>query len=245
MVTKKSDRYLEKSLASVGDLVSQIIIADDSSQDKTVSIAQKYRADIIFLSKGSLSEKRKRLITLAKHDWILALDADEIVSGELKREIITKLRSRPKVAGYSIPYQNHFWEKSLRYGGENYRVLRLFRKKNVTVTSSLVHEKYEILNGKIGRLNSYIIHYSYQSIGQIFSKFTRYAILTAKDKWHNKERASLKKLFLYPLHMFYARFIKDKGYRDGFFRLPVDIGFAYMEFLSYFLLFFYQIYRKK
>ena len=67
----------------------------------------------------------------------------------------------------------------------------------------------------------------------MYKKFTAYAFWEAKDKFKSGERSSLKKLILYPVHMFWARFIKDKGYKDGYFRIPLDLGFAYMEFLTY------------
>ena len=72
----------------------------------------------------------------------------------------------------------------------------------------------------------------------MYKKFTDYAIRNASEKLKKGEKTSIKKIFIYPVHMFWARFIKDKGYKDGFFRMPLDIGFAYMEFLTYFLLIF-------
>ena len=72
----------------------------------------------------------------------------------------------------------------------------------------------------------------------MFNKFTDYAKRDVQTKINNREKSSLKKIILYPLHMFWARFFKDKGYKDGLFRIPLDLGFAYMEFLTYFLLLF-------
>ncbi len=83
-----------------------------------------------------------------------------------------------------------------------------------------------------------ILHYSYRSLTQLYKKFSGYAWKEAKRKRQQGERTSAKKIVLYPLHMFWARFIEDKGYQDGFFRIPLDLGFAYMEFLTYFLMLF-------
>ncbi|PIZ67364.1 hypothetical protein COY12_02075 [Candidatus Roizmanbacteria bacterium CG_4_10_14_0_2_um_filter_33_96] len=58
----------------------------------------------------------------------------------------------------------------------------------------------------------------------------------AKEKYLSGEKSSFKKVFIYPIHMFWARFITDKGYEDGLFRIPLDLGFAYMEFVTYFML---------
>jgi hypothetical protein len=79
----------------------------------------------------------------------------------------------------------------------------------------------------------------------MFSKFTDYGIRMGKEKFLNGEKSSFKKIFIYPAHMFWARFIKDKGFEDGFFRIPLDILFAYMEFMTYITLFILNIKNKK
>ena len=73
----------------------------------------------------------------------------------------------------------------------------------------------------------------------MFSKFTDYSVREAKQKIDRGEKPSLRKIFFYPLHMFWARFIEDKGYKDGLFRIPLDFGFAYMEMMTYVLLWIY------
>ena len=103
---------------------------------------------------------------------------------------------------------------------------------------SPIHYVWTVSSGRIGQLKNKINHYSYRNLINIYKKFTNYAIQEARLKKKAGEKTSLKKIFLYPLHMFWARFIKDKGYKDGLFRIPLDFGFAYMEFLTYFLLVF-------
>ncbi|PIS16108.1 hypothetical protein COT62_00145 [Candidatus Roizmanbacteria bacterium CG09_land_8_20_14_0_10_41_9] len=115
-------------------------------------------------------------------------------------------------------------------------MLRLFKKNHTKISPNLVHERFELVSGKAGILKNPIIHHSYRSLSQIFAKFTNYGRREAERKYRKNEPTSLKKIVLYPLHMFWARFIKDKGYRDGFFRMPVDLGYAYMEWLTYMLL---------
>ena len=112
-------------------------------------------------------------------------------------------------------------------------MLRLFRKNSANMTPSLIHEHFKLSKGKSGRLKGKIFHHSYRSFPQIFVKFTDYGIRMAKEKFLSGEKSSFKKIFIYPIHMFWARFIKDKGYEDGLFRIPLDLGFAYMEFITY------------
>lgn len=117
-------------------------------------------------------------------------------------------------------------------------MLRLFKKDYLKIAPSIIHNKFYLTKGKPGELKNKIYHYSYRSLIQMFLKFSYYGFLMAKLRKENKEKITLKKLFLYPLHMFYARYIKDKGYQDKPIRIIVDLFFAYMEFLSYWLIFF-------
>lgn len=237
MITKNAASTLEECLASVRAIVDEIIVVDDYSTDDTREIAKKYQAKIYLNHAQSLSSQRQLAINKAKNQWVLFLDADEVLSNELRKEIKELMINEiNKYVAFYIPYQNHFFGRRLNYGGEDYRMIRLVKKNCVVIKSVLVHEKIEVKKGKVGFLKNKIYHYSYRSLWQMFKKFTSYAILEAKQKKINGEKTSLKKIILYPIHMFYARFIEDKGYKDGIWRIPLDLGFAYMEFLTYFLL---------
>lgn len=235
MITKNTEKTIEKSLESVCDWVDEIIIIDDYSTDKTIEKIKKFKRVKVFQNhEENLAKQRAFGLGKCRNDWVLVLDADEIISDGLKKEIVSIFKSSKfSNDGYLIPFQNHYLGRQLRYGGENYKKMILFKKDKVKIDPRPVGEKFEFIDGKPGRLKNKIYHYSYRSIGQIYKKFTHYALLEAKYRISQGEKVNLKKIFLYPLHMFWARFIKDKGYKDGLFRLPLDLGFAYMEFLMY------------
>lgn len=238
IITKNSEEMLDNCLSSVKGLVDEIILIDDFSFDKTVNIAKKYGAKVYKRREKDLGKQKAFGLKKASSEWVLFLDADECLSPELRNEIARLHLQVQSLVAYRVPYQNHFLGRPIRYGGENYAMIRLFKKQYAVSHPSLVHEKIEIRGGKIGRLKNKIYHYSYRSLGQMYGKFTDYAVRDANEKSKKGEKSSLKKITLYPLHMFWARFIKDKGYKDGLFRIPLDLGFAYMEFLTYFLLLF-------
>jgi len=239
IVTKNCAKTLELTLKSVKNLVNEIILVDDCSQDATLEIAKKYQAKIYNCS-GSFSKRKKYALEKAHGEWILSLDSDEKLSEDLIKEIKITI-DRPLFSGYLIPYQNHFLDQKINYGGEAYLQLRLFKKNAVIINADLLHEHFVLKKRfSLDKLNNKILHYSYRSLWQVFKKFTIYAKLDAKKRKNSGEKTSFKKIFLYPPHMFWARFIKDKGYQDGLFRLPLDLGFAYLEFLTYFLMIFYK-----
>lgn len=232
MITKDAEALLDKSLESVTSIAEEIVIIDSHSKDKTKEIAKKYNAKFHVFDDFDLGKKRAFGLSLVKNEWVLSLDSDEILSKKLCSEISNILSQKTNYHGFLIPYQNHFLDKKIKYGGESYTAMRLFRKSKVNIEPSLLHEKFT-LNSNVGNLNNKIYHYSYRSIFQMYQKFTKYALRDAVSKNSFGENTSAKKIFMYPAHMFLSRFITDKGYKDGFFRLPLDIGFAYMEFLTY------------
>ncbi len=240
MITKNSEDTLEKSLKSVNDFVNEMIIVDSYSTDKTVELARALGAVVYFQPYKSEGEQRKIALTKAHGDWILILDSDEMVSSGLKREIKESLSRRQERSGFIIPFRNHFLGRVVRHGGETYQKLRLFKRKSkdIYLRDFVVHAELKGNKGVVGILKNKIYHYSYRSLSQMYRKFSDYALREAKQKKKQGERTSFKKIVLYPVHMFWARFVEDKGYKDGFFRIPLDAGFAYMEFLTYFSMLF-------
>ena len=240
IITKNAGDTLEACLKSVFSLSKDILVVDDYSRDQTKAICDKYKVRFYRHWEYDLGKQKKYALSKAAYEWILNLDADEMVTNALKREILTAIKKgNPDISGYIIPFHNHLFGKPVTHGGENYKMLRLFKKRAVSIEPSLVHEKFTLKFGKSANLHGFIDHFSYRSPTQLFSKFTDYARRDAQQKFESGERANFKKLTLYPLHMFYARYIKDHGYKDGFIRIVLDLGFAYMEFMTYLLLLYY------
>lgn len=233
MVTLNAEELLQQCLNSLKFIADETIVVDAGSQDRTLSILKENNILPIKVRANHLGRNKSKALARASCPLILSVDSDEILSEGLIKEIKKIKRKKIIADGYIIPFRNHFLGRRLRYGGENYAMLRLGKKTKLKVKVSSVHESLELKSKYIIKLNSPILHYSYRSLGQTFNKFANYALWDATDKFTAGEKSSLKKIILYPIHMFWARFIKDKGYRDGLFRIPLDIGFAYMEFLTY------------
>lgn len=237
LITKNASETLEKTLKSVYGWVDEIVMLDDESTDSTIEIGNKYKAKIINSHQPHEGRQRMNSLRHSQNDWILSLDSDEVVSKNLRKEISNVLQ-KPSADGYIVKFRNYFLGYKVEHGGEYYEMLRLFRKSKVYVDDTSIHSQFHLESGDPEYLQEKLDHYSYRSLWQVYSKFTKYAIREAHKKVKNGEKTSLKKVTLYPAHMFYARFIEDFGYKDGIIRIPLDVGFAYMEFLTYFLMFF-------
>lgn len=243
LITKNNADIIEKTIESIKDF-DDIVIVDSGSIDATQDIMRlmlKKHRSVRIINKPftDIGKQRRYGLKFCKSRWVLVLDSDELVSKKLFKEIKAKINSKiNRNSAFYIPYQNYFLGRRVDYGGENYSMIRLFKKNVLEIKPSLVHNRFLVRRGKIGYLNNKIHHFSYRSLQQVYQKFGDYSKKIAVIKFKNKERSSFKKIFLYPVHMFWARFVEDKGYKDGFFRIPLDLGFAYMEFLTYLLLAF-------
>ena len=246
LITKNNADLIEPCFTSLKLLTHDIIIVDNGSTDRTTDISRSFGARIYTDHTNDLGVLRGKALQIAKGPWIVTLDADERLSPELEREIRHVLSTKNAKDGYLIPFRNHLFGHSISHGGENYKMLRLFKKEAVVIRPNLVHERYELKKEATqGNLSSPIDHYSYRSLPQMFGKFTNYAIRDARQKYRKGEKVSLKKVALYGPHMFYARFFKDQGYKDGVSRIVLDGGFAYMEALTYWTLAYYQVMHRK
>ncbi|NMB56467.1 glycosyltransferase family 2 protein [Candidatus Beckwithbacteria bacterium] len=242
LATYNEEENIADCLESVKNLADEIVIVDGLSTDKTVDIARKYEAKVIEVPNDPQFHANKQLaIEKCKGDWILQLDADERVSEELKDEIKTALvKENNEFAAYYLPRRNWFLTQFLQKGGvyPDY-VIRLFRngKGNFKhydiidngITTSNVHAQISI-DGKIGYLTKDLIHYGDKSIDRYFTRFNRYTSLEAENLHKLGFKANfgqfLNYVFYKPVYWFFKRFLRHRGYIDGF------TGFTFALFSS-------------
>ncbi|KXK07619.1 MAG: SPBc2 prophage-derived glycosyltransferase SunS [Microgenomates bacterium OLB22] len=225
---------VDDCLASVSDWVDEMVVVDDFSTDDTAQICHAHGATVIRRHEYDLGAQKAFALSQAKGEWILHLDADERVSPDLKTQILKAIQDK-KFDGYKIRYLNHFLGHPVRHGGEDYSMIRLFRRSKYHISSSPVHEHVTVA-GAMGELQGPMLHYSYRTIPQVLQKFTDYARREAKRKRAAEETVTLRKLFIDPPHLVWARYVESGGYKDGVFRLLLDIAFGYMEFMTYIFL---------
>lgn len=207
---------ISRCLDSVRGLASEIVVIDGGSTDGTVALAKKYTQHVVSTDNPPIFHiNKQKALDKAKGDWILQLDADEVVDENLLREIMEIISSKDARDGYYIPRRNYFLGNWLRKGGQypDY-VIRLFRNGKGKFPCKSVHEQIEI-SGLVGHLKNPLDHYSYTSIPQYWKKSESYIRLTA-DEMRDTRRASFGMyVFLKPFTTFFALFARHKGFLDG------------------------------
>lgn len=230
IITKNEEKNIIRCIKSIS-FADEIIVFDSESTDKTVKIAKELGAKVIIHPwTGNYSEQRNLADKYASNEWILQIDADEVVSDELKEELINFLASEQTYEVGAIPRKEFFINKWIEYGGwyPQYKI-RLYKKGSGYWTGR-VHENYKT-NKKVFYFKNPILHYSYLTIEIFLDKFNKYSSYDAQEAVVKNEKFSMIKLFFQPIERFIGRYFFKKGYKDGFH------GFicAFVIALNYFL----------
>lgn len=215
------ENNLKSCLESVKDLAEEIVVVDGGSTDKTVDIAKKYGARIIHKDNPpNFHINKNRAIDAASGDWILQLDADEVVSKELAEEIKKVISKDDETNGYWIPRKNLFLGRFLKKGGQypDY-TLRLYKKGKGRLPAKDVHEQAEV-SGKVRYLKNDLLHVKDKTFSDYINRWNRYTDLMSKQLKDQKLSITafsfLDYVFLKPTVWFIKAYLRYRGYVDGF-----------------------------
>ncbi|HPJ16993.1 MAG TPA: glycosyltransferase family 2 protein [Candidatus Woesebacteria bacterium] len=213
---------INKCLDAVSDWVDEIVIVDGQSTDNTLEILKKYKnVKVISTTNKPMFHLNKQMaIDACQSDWILQLDADEIVSLDLKNEIIKVINSNPKDNGFWIKRKNYFLGKFLTKGGVYPDpTIRLYRQGKGKLPCLDVHEQ-AIVDGTVSTLNNDLLHYADPTFSRYLLRNDRYTSLLATD--FKKQNISINFFsfinhFIFkPTYWFFLAYFRHRGYVDGF-----------------------------
>ncbi|MDO8497736.1 MAG: glycosyltransferase family 2 protein [bacterium] len=228
VLTHNEKKNIERCLQALS-FCDEIVVLDDNSTDATIDIAQKMKAKMVKrTSKGNFSEQRNFALTEVKGDWILFVDADEIVTNELKKSILENIVKDSPIV-YYIKRRDFFWGKELQYGetakARNKGIIRLV-KKNSGVWRGLVHEEF-IFSGESGKLSGFLDHYPHQSLKEFIYDINAYSTIRAKELLQQGKQPHIREILLYPFGKFLLTYLIYLGFLDG------PAGFCYAFMMSF------------
>ncbi|GAB6099422.1 glycosyltransferase family 2 protein [Halanaerocella petrolearia] len=230
VLTYNEEDNIEDCLESVS-WVDEIVVVDSYSQDDTLELAREYTTKVYQREFDDFASQRNYGLEQIESDWVLVVDADERVTSDLQEEVLNKL-STPQASGYKIPRKNYFLGKWIKYAGwyPDY-TLRLFKAADNRY-SGLVHEGLEI-EGKIEKLESPFIHYTYRDLDHYLAKINQYTTLDAEKKYQAGKKKGLLYILLRPVVEFIKKYILKKGFLLGSQGLILAILSSYYQFLKY------------
>lgn len=212
----------------------EIIIVDSYSTDKTVEICKSFNAKVFFNKFEGYGEQKQFLVTKCNFDWVLSIDADEVLTDELITEIKTEFTKE------SLPFHAYFLNRKHVYLGKIFKyghlkntpILRLFNKNKASFSNKKVHETI-VYKGKKGCFKNTFLHYTANSIEQINFKKNRYASLASEEYTNKKKKVYLLALpFKYPF-TFIKEYILHGNFLNGYEGYVWSIYMAEYSVLKY------------
>ena len=233
VITFNEEKNIQRCIESITSVADEVIVVDCFSTDRTKEICQQLGVTFIQSEFLGFARQKNYAVSLATHQWVLSLDADEYLSKELA-ESIRKIKSAPDSDGYSM-------NRMSSYAGEWIRTcgwypdtkLRLWKKSKALWKGEGVHEWVELLPGHtIKRLRGDLLHHAYENISQFLLKIQRYSEIYAHAN-RFKVRVSGTKIFYKTIFAFFKSYILKRGITDGYKGLLISFCNANFVFYKY------------
>ncbi|WP_394991407.1 glycosyltransferase family 2 protein [Emticicia sp.] len=234
IITLNNTRTIKQVLAAVAGWADEIVVVDSGSIDETLAIAQQFGCKTLYRKFDGFGKQKHFAVEQAKNDWIFIVDADEVVSPELKIEIDEVLKNA-EYQGFMVPNTLIFLGEMMRFGRE-YKMphLRLFNRKFGNYNDRQVHEDI-VLNGKTMTLKNHVLHHSYADLAECFQKINNYSSRGASELQKRGKKASLLKIITkFPITFITEYFIRLNflnGYR-GFVWAFSQAVYATLKYLK-------------
>lgn len=232
IATRNEEENLPRCLEPLRDWADEVVVVDSQSTDDTVAIAESFGAEVIqFHYRGGWPKKRQSAMDNFdfNNEWILLLDADEILLDPIKQEIERAIQSN-QFDGYWLKFQLYFLGRQLKHGGFDLWKLFLFRtghghyerrfeQHNTKMSDIEIHE-HIVVNGPVGKLRNPVRHENWNSLYRYIEKHNEYSEWEAQV-YHNGQEGEL------PPSLFGNQAQKRRWLKNKLVRLP---GFPLLTF---------------
>ncbi|MGE3771174.1 MAG: glycosyltransferase family 2 protein [Bdellovibrionales bacterium] len=192
-IAKNEADRLPAALNAVRGLCDDIVVVvDASTTDSTADVAAAHGARVLTRAWTGFGEQKRFAEENATNNWILSLDADEVLTPELGNEIRALFAAAPKHNFYNIKvvdvYPGH---TRPRLFAKPTNVVRLFDRRRGMTSRSATHDRAEVPVGEsVGQLDNIVLHYSIRSLDHLRGKYDSYTTLAAETQ-KKKSRVAL------------------------------------------------------
>ena len=235
VLTKNEAAKIRQCLEAIR-WVDEIIIVDGESTDGTPDICREYGARVITHPfGGDFGEERNLGNAHATKDWILQLDADDVVTAGFRRAAEQMLRIGTSHAAFRFRRTNRFLGHWMRFGGWDHYSLHLFRRGKARYQGRVHHAL--LVDGSIGALKAVVEHYPFDSLEQFVDRQNRYTTLEAKElvdlRGAFPPRELRYQIMVKPAKLFWKLYVKKQGFRDGMYGFMFSGLYSFVHFIKW------------
>ena len=224
IICKNEEQRIRSCLEAVA-WADEIVLLDSGSTDSTLEIARAFTDKIYINTDWQGFGPQKRLAeSYASHDWVLAIDSDEIVTEGLHREIIDSLESASEKTVFRINRLTYFCGKFIRHSGWHPdRIVRLYNKKNYHYNDAYVHEAVSCEGAKKIDLKEKLLHYQVLSLEDYIDKRNSYAKAWADAQYARGKKTNVLEIFVRSFFAFFRHYIIRLGVLDGYHGVLISV----------------------
>lgn len=244
IITHNEEHQISECLASVS-WCDEIIVVDSGSTDNTVTQCRQFTQNIFIQDDWQgFGVQKNRALAKATGEWVLSIDADERISTALQQEIKQAI-TYPTASAFRIWRQSYYCGRWIKHSGwSSDYVIRLFRRQCAHFTNDLIHEKIQVLQGKVNTLTAPLLHYSFTSVEEVLEKINRYSSLNAQLHYEQGKRATLTQAIGHGLWAFVRTYLLQAGFLDGPEGFMLAVSNAEGTYYRYLKLMYLQKYVK-
>jgi glycosyltransferase involved in cell wall biosynthesis len=215
LITLNEEESISRTLASLSGIADEVVVVDAGSTDRTEQIARERGAVFLVHKWTNYGEQKNFAAASASNDWILSMDADEELSTELRTSILEWKERKPEFRVYEMARRAWYLGAWIKHSGWYPDYQRRLYRRDSAQFSGIVHESLRI-EGKPGRLDGDLLHYTVRSFAEHEEKVERYAALAAHQMYAAGKRSWRPALlFATPWSWFQNYFLRG-GFLDGY-----------------------------
>ena len=232
VITRNEAHRIAAALESVA-WADERIVVDSGSTDDTVAIARRLAHRVETRAWEGYAAQKNYAASIASHDWIFSLDADERVTPALATEVRALLATDPPRKGYRIPrvaYHLGRWVRTTDFYPD-YQT-RLYDRRSSRWTGLYVHESVSV-DGGPGQLVNELQHYSFRDLRDQLERINHYTTLAARQMHERGQRIGPLALVAHPPAAFLRNYLLRRGFMDGTVGLTISLMNSYSVFLKF------------
>lgn len=225
ILTKNEEENIVDVIKNAQRLTSSVLIVDSGSEDRTIELAEKNKAAVIYRNwDNDFAAQRNFALKYVVTEWVMYLDADERMSADLISDV--KKVVNEDLALYKIERRNNAFGKSFKYGvlGPD-SVVRLF-PKDKGYWKGKVHERV-ICELPLKKLCGYIEHYTYKDFDEYLEKMNIYSTIGAVKNFESGKKVKpIKDFICRPLFAFFKMYFLKRGFLEGWMGFLLCMNYA-------------------
>jgi len=234
IITFNEEKNIERCIKSVIPVADEILIVDSFSNDKTKEMALQYPVRFIQNKFTGHIEQKNYALEQAKYNYVLSLDADEALSDELQKSILT-VKNNWQHDAYRFNRLTNYCGRWIRHSGWYPDTkIRLVDKHKAKWGGTNPHDKLELISkGSIQHLKGDLLHYSINSVDQHIEIIQKFSTVAAEARFLKGEKSNLLKIIFHPFWKFISIYLLKSGFLDGYHGFLIAKISTFSTFLRY------------